>query len=59
MDANYVGLPMETTQWSDSFTKDDYVALVKSMVDGTVTVSSDTTAEPATTIAVTYNGSVK
>ena len=59
MDANYVGLPMETTQWSDSFTKDDYVALVKSMVDGTVTVSSDITAEPATTIAVTYNGSVK
>ncbi len=59
MDANYVGLPMETTQWSDSFTKDDYVALVKSMYEGTLTVSNDTTAAPATTIAVTYNGSVK
>ena len=58
MSLNYVALP-ETTQFCDSFTRDDYVALVKGMVDGTVTVSNDTTAMPATTIAVTDHGSVK
>ncbi|MGN0779789.1 MAG: BMP family protein [Aristaeellaceae bacterium] len=58
MSLNYVALP-ETTQFSDSFTRDDYVALVKAMFDGTVTVSNDTTAMPATTVAVTDHGSVK
>ena len=47
--ANYVQLPMESTQWSDSFTKDDYKALVKGMFDGTIKVSADVTAMPATT----------
>ena len=58
MSLNYVALP-ETTQFCDSFTRDDYVALVKGMVEGTVTVSNDTTAMPATTITVTDHGSVK
>lgn len=35
---------MESTQWTDTFTKDDYKALVKSMFDGTVKVSDDTSA---------------
>ena len=39
--ANYVQLPMETTQWGDGFTQDDYKALVKAMFDGEVTVSND------------------
>ena len=58
--ANYVQLPMETTQWSDTFTQDNYKELVKSMFDGTITVSNDTTAMPATT-AVTVNeyGNIK
>ena len=58
--ANYVQLPMESTQWDDTFTQDDYKALVKSMFDGTITVSNDTTAMPATT-AVTVNeyGNIK
>jgi len=47
--ANYVQIPMETTQWSDSFTQDDYKALVKGMFEGTITVSSDTSAMPAVT----------
>ena len=38
---NYVQIPLESTQWSDSFTQDDYVALVASMVAGDVTVSND------------------
>ena len=47
-EANYVQIPMESTQWSDSFTKDDYKALVKGMFDGTITVSADVSAMPAT-----------
>lgn len=38
---NYVGIPMETTQWSDGFTKDDYLELVKGMHAGTITVSNE------------------
>ena len=48
-EANYVQLPMESTQWSDSFTKDDYKALVKGMFDGTIVVSADVSAMPAVT----------
>ena len=58
--ANYVQLPMESTQWCDTFTQDNYKELVKGMFDGTITVSNDTTAMPATT-AVTVNeyGNIK
>ena len=49
---NYVQIPMESTQWTDNFTKDDYKALVKSMFDGTVKVSDDTSAMPAHSITV-------
>ena len=49
---NYVQIPMESTQWTDNFTKDDYKALVKSMFDGTVKVSDDTSAMPAHNIIV-------
>ena len=45
--ANYVQLPIETTQWSDSFTQEDYAALVAGMFDGTITVSNDVTVAPA------------
>lgn len=48
-EANYVQLPMESTQWSDTFTVDDYKALVASLYDGTVTVSNDISADPAVT----------
>ena len=55
---NYVQLP-ETTQWADSFTQEDYNALVAAMFNGDVTVSNDITAMPATTIAVDDQGTVK
>lgn len=45
-EANYVQLPIETTLWSDSFTVDNYKELVAKLYDGTVTVSSDISAEP-------------
>lgn len=53
VEANYVQIPTETTQWSDSFTVDDYKALVGQMYDGTVTVSNDISAEPEVS-AISY-----
>ena len=45
-EANYVQLPIETTQWTDTFTVEDYKALVAQLFDGTITVSSDISAAP-------------
>ena len=55
-------LPVATTQFNDNFTEADYVALVGKMLDGTVTVSNDTTVEPAanaTTATVNSYGNIK
>ena len=48
-EANYVQLPMDNTQWSDTFTVDDYKVLVGQMFDGTITVSNDISADPEVT----------
>ena len=56
---NFVQLPIETTQFGDGFTEDDYRVLVKAMFNGEVKVSNDITAMPATTIAVSDYGSIK
>ena len=59
-EANYVQIPMNTTQFGDGFSKDDYKALVKKMFDGTIKVSNDISKEPATTAAkVDYQGNIK
>ena len=61
-EANFGQIPMESTQWSDGFTQDDYKALVKDMFDGKITVSNDITAEPAslaTTATVNAYGNIK
>ena len=61
-EANFVQLPMESTQWSDSFTKDDYKAMVADMFSGTVTVSNDitkTASDFATVIALEDLGNIK
>ena len=58
--ANYVLIPMETTQWGDGFSQDDYKALVKDMFDGKVTVSDDISAMPSTSnIKVNDLGNIK
>ena len=61
--ANYVQIPMESTQWADgAFTQNDYKALVKAMFDGTLTVSNDTEKAPAdfaTVITVEDLGNIK
>ena len=62
-EANYVQIPMgDGTQWSDSFTQDDYKAMVKDMFDGKITVSNDVSKAPsdfATVIAVEDQGAIK
>ena len=64
-EANYVQIPMgDGTQWSDSFTQDDYKAMVQDMFDGKITVSNNTSsdvsaADFATVITVDDQGSIK
>ena len=58
--ANYVGIPT-TTQFVDGkFTEADYLAMVAAMFEGTLVVSNDISAEPATTnVNVEYLGNIK
>ena len=58
-EANDVQIPMESTQWSDSFSQDDYKALVKDMFDGKITVSNDISAMPSVAISVNEYGNIK
>ncbi len=58
-DENFVQLPVETTQWGDGFTEDDYHTLVKEMYDGKIKVSNDITEMPKTDIKVNDYGSIK
>ncbi|MBR0090350.1 MAG: hypothetical protein IJP92_01480, partial [Lachnospiraceae bacterium] len=58
---NYVQLPMETTQWGDGFTQEDYIELVGKIYDGTIKVSNDISVEepPASTITVNFQGNIQ
>ena len=58
-EANYVQIPMASTQWGDGFSQDDYKALVKDMFDGKITVSNDISAMPQTSITVNEYGNIK
>ena len=54
---NYVQLP--TATWSmTNFTKADYATLVGKIFDGTITISSDTSAMPTTTVKVTTQDNI-
>ena len=56
---NYVQLPRATTQWSDGFSEDDYLSLVKDIHAGTVSISDDISAMPSVAITVKEYGSIK
>ena len=57
--ADYVQLA-PSTLFGEGFSAEDYAALVKAMLDGTVVVSNDTTAMPATTnTKLNDQGSIK
>ena len=58
-EANYVQIPMATTQFAETFTQDDYKAMVAGMYNGTIVVSADTENAPATEIAVEYHPNIK
>ena len=58
-EANYVQIPMATTQFAETFTQDDYKAMVAGMYNGTITVSADIENAPATEIAVEYHPNIK
>jgi basic membrane protein A len=57
---NYVGIPT-TTQFEDGkFTSADYAALVKAMFEGSLKVSNDISAIPATTnTTINDQGAIK
>ena len=57
---NYVGLA-DSTVWTDTFSQDDYKALVADMASGKISVSNDSSAEEpsATTIKVNFQGNIK
>ena len=55
--ANYVALG--TTQYNDTFTEADYLALVAAMNAGTVKVSNDIEKAPAVEITLNEYGSIK
>ncbi len=58
---NYVQLPVESTQWNDGFTEDDYKDLVKKMASGEITVSDDVSAEQpsADSVKINFQGNIK
>ncbi|MBQ4551104.1 MAG: BMP family ABC transporter substrate-binding protein [Oscillospiraceae bacterium] len=58
-ETNYVQIPMESTQWSDSFTQENYKALVAAMFEGTITVSNDISTFPTTEVAVEQYANIK
>ncbi|MBO4914241.1 MAG: BMP family ABC transporter substrate-binding protein, partial [Oscillospiraceae bacterium] len=61
-ESNYVQIPMKSTQWSSTFSQDDYKALVSDMYSGKITVSNDITknaADFANVITVTDLGNIK
>lgn len=59
VEENYVQLPLESTQWSDSFTEDNYKEIVSKLVSGEIKVSNAIDAMPETEITVNDQGSIK
>ena len=58
-EANYVQIPMGSTQFGEGFTAEDYKALVAAMFDGTVTVSNDIAEFPVTEVNVAQYPNIK
>lgn len=60
MSLNYVGLPEESTQWSDDFTLEDYKALVKDIYEGKIKISDSLDQFPVTDVSVNVReGSIR
>lgn len=60
MSQNYVGLPEDTTQWNDQFTKKDYQKLVADIFDGKVKVDNSTEEMPKVSVKMNVRqGTIK
>ncbi len=60
MSLNYVGLPEDTTQWNDDFTKKDYEQLVADIFDGKVKVDNSTDKMPKVSVKLNVReGTIK
>ena len=57
-EANYVQIPMESTQWADAFTQDNYRELVAKMFNGEITVDNGIGDMPAVAITVNEYGNI-
>lgn len=59
LDKNHVALP-DSTQWNDSFTKEDYAAIVNAVFTGAVTVDASIEQAPTTEhITIEYLGTLR
>ena len=56
---NHVQLPMNSTQWNSSFTREDYKRLVADIYRGYILVSSDIQSQPVAGITVLWYGNIK
>ncbi len=58
---NYVQLPLESTQWNENFTEEDYRKLVSEILKGNIQISNDVSADepPAKNVVVNYQGNLK
>ena len=59
VEENYVQLPLESTQWNDGFTEDDYKTLVADMLAGKITVDNNIEAMPEVAVTVNDLGNIK
>ncbi len=56
---NFVQLPVDSTQWADAFTFDNYVELVGKMLNGEIVVTNSIEVAPEVAIVVNYMGNIK
>ena len=58
-ESNYVQIPYENTAWNDTFTQEDYKAILAGILDGTIVVSNDITEMPQTAITIKTHANIK
>lgn len=59
--ANYVQLPLDSTQWGSTFTVEDYKELISKLAKGDIKVSNDILAKEPTAkkVKIIYQGNLK
>ena len=57
--SNYVQIPYENTAWNETFTQEDYKAVLAGILDGSIVVSNDTTVMPEVSITINTHANIK